>query len=63
MLTVNYKSHVLFSYLKLALENHKLNNELCEAEYQSLQEQSFLFNHTALRGYLTMISFLLFGLQ
>ncbi|SVA03001.1 uncharacterized protein METZ01_LOCUS55855 [marine metagenome] len=30
MLTVNYKSLVLFSYLKLALENHKLNNELCD---------------------------------
>ena len=41
MLTVNYKSHVLFSYLKLALENHKLNNELCEAEYKSLSREPF----------------------
>jgi len=41
MLTVNYNSHVLFSYLLLALENHKLNNELCEAELQSLRGRAF----------------------
>ena len=41
MLTVNYKSHVLFSYLLLALENHKLTNKLCEAECQSLRGRAF----------------------
>ena len=38
-LTVNYKSLLLFSNFLLALENHKLNNELCEAEYESLSRE------------------------
>jgi len=46
MLTVNYKSHVLFSYLKLALENHKLSNKLCETECKSLRSLRAFYSIT-----------------
>ena len=55
MLTVNYRSIITMSLFSGLLINHKLNNELCEAELQSLLGESLSFNHTALRGYLTMI--------
>ena len=37
ILTVNYSGHLTISNLSLALENHKLNNGLCETEYKSFQ--------------------------
>ena len=39
MLTVNYRSIITMSLFSELLINHKLNNELCEAEYESLSRE------------------------
>ena len=40
-LTVNYRSIKTMSLFSELLINHKLNNELCEAELQSLRGRAF----------------------
>ena len=50
-LTVNYNSMLLFSNFLLALENHKLSNELCDNVEisSSFLEAIFLQSHSASR--------------
>ena len=54
-LTVNYSWSLEMSLFSGLLINHKLTNELCDDVERIFLTEAALYNHTALRDYLTMI--------
>ena len=54
-LTVNYSWSLEMSLFSGLLINHKLTNELCDNVERIFLREAALYNHTALRDYLTMI--------
>ena len=54
-LTVNYRELITVSLFSGLLINHKLTNELCDNVERIFLTEAALYNHTALRDYLTMI--------